>query len=198
MAQKGETLIFEASFKKANQNYVQDYAVLALATHYGEVLARGEASIKQNGYLEAVAPYTGSYVIALESGRQMLTPVTSSHPYSIAVADRANLFKPDQTFRLWNPAGNYSARVTFWADGIDEAFVATFKNKSGDILGQYHIFTKQTVSVPLGHTFAGEIIELSITAMPGAHLEDVKLRVESGLEKYMSPFANALVPSAKK
>ncbi len=198
LAQKGDSIEFEASFQKANQQYPRDYAVLILATRGGDVLAKDKATVNRNGHLDVIAPYTGSYVIALEPDNQIITLLKYSHPYSIDVTKEAHLLQPEQPLFLWKAAGSHSANVIFGADGPGEAFVTTFKSDSGKVLGQYSIFTTQTISVPLGQNAYGEITEFDIKPRPGAYFEDVLIRVESGLEKYISPFKEGVVRHMEK
>lgn len=192
VAQKGDRLKFELKFGKYRV-YEGDYAQLALLTYNGTVLASDDATVGRNGVLTATAPYTGAYGITLDSERQRVVVVSYSHPYSIDAARSMHLMSPNQPLYLWKPAKCTLAQVVLRADHLNESYTATFRDESGRVLGRYDVFAKEKVQIQLRPSLRGQIIELRVKARPRARLSDVRIKVESGFGKYISPTKSGLV-----
>jgi hypothetical protein len=192
VAKKGDKLEFEIAFGK-KQGSSTSHVEVGLVSRSGDVLARDKASLLSNAKLKVEAPYSGSYVIAVQSHGNSAKVVGFSHPYSIDASITAHFLKPSGSLYLYKPAGSSSAKVMFYVDGIGESVTATFKNEAGKVLGVYDIVGKQTIAVPLAKSREDEIIELNIQPRAGTWFEDVWIRIESGVEKYISSFRQAVV-----
>ncbi len=197
VAKKGDKLGFKIGFGKkrgAGTSYVE----AGLVSRIGTVLAEDRASFLSRADLKAIAPYSGTYVIAVQSYGNSAKIVGFSHPYSVNADKMAHFLKPSSSLYLYKPADSDSAKVEFYVDGVGESVSATFKNESGNILGMYDIVGRQTITVPLVKSRKGEIIELKIQPRPGTHFEDVRIKVVSGLEKYISPAKAGLVRKLRR
>ena len=197
VAKKGDKLEFKIGFGKkrgAGTSYVE----AGLVSRIGTVLAEDRASFLSRADLKAIAPYSGAYVIAVQSHGNSAKIVGFSHPYSVNADKMAHFLKPGGSLYLYKPADSDSATVEFFVDGVGESVSATFKNESGNVLGMYDIVGRQTITVPLVKSRKGEIIELKIQPRSGTHFEDVRIKVVSGLEKYISPAKAGLVRKLRR
>lgn len=197
VAKKGDKLNFEIVFGKKRGSSTS-YAEAGMVSRTGSVLAKDKASFLSRAILKAIAPYSGTYVIAVQSHGNSAKIVGFSHPYSVDAGKMAHFLKPGGSLYLYKPADSDSAKIEFFVDGVGESVSATFKNESGNILGMYDIVGRHTITVPLDTNLKDEIVELSIQPRPGAHFEDVRIKIESGVEKYISPCKNGLVRSVKR
>lgn len=195
VAKKGDKLEFKIAYGRIKSGSAP-YVEVGLISPRGDVLARDKTSFLSNAKLKTEAPYSGNYVIAVESYGNSAKVVGFSHPYSVDTGVMAHFIRPGGSLYLCKPAGSSSAKVTFEVDGIGESVTVTFKNEAGKILGVHDIVSKQTITVPLTRSGEDEIIELKIQPRSGAYFGDVAIRVESGLEKYISPFREAVVKAS--
>lgn len=192
VAEKGDELKFEIALREYGRNRLR-FSHVALTNSSGKILARSSASFQRNAELRTTAPYTGSYALIFDSGGNSSQVVSYSHPFSIALNKEVNLLKPNQSLYFWKPPGSSSAKIVFGVDGFGESVIVTFKNEAGKVLGVYDVVSRHTITVPLVKSRRGEIIELKIRPRPGTYFEDVLIKIETGLEKYVSPFREAVV-----
>jgi hypothetical protein len=119
-----------------------------------------------------------------------------SHPYSVDTSEMAHFLKPRGSLYLCKPAGSSLAKLVLAVDGLGESVIATFENEAGKVLGVYDIVGRHTITIPSSNSQKDEMIELKIQPRKGAYFEDVRIKVEGGLEKYISPFPEGLVKKA--
>jgi len=192
IARQREEINFKISMRKYGQNNVQS-AIVVLSNYSGEQLAHSLVTFQKNAELRFTAPYTGAYATAFNPGGNAAKVVSYSHPFSIVVNETVGLLGPKQSLFLWKPAGSMEARLWLEVDGPGESVVATFKKGGGAILGEYDILHRHNITLALHKNQQGEIIELIFRPRPGAVLEDVRLKVDSGLGKYMSLSKDSLL-----
>lgn len=194
VASKGELLKFKIKFVKRRLIKV-DYAEAVILTDGGQMLAKDQANESKNAELMAVAPYTGSYCIVLNPDRNMLNVTGFTHPYGIDAGTwpAVHLVRPKAPIYLWKPPYADTAKISFFVNGPGEAVTATLETETGQLIGTYDILAKQTIAVPLPQTESGQIIVMQIKPRLGAHFANVIITIDSGLEKYISPFKSGLV-----
>lgn len=199
IAKQGELIRFQIKFTKmpfAEAEHVEN----TLLSRNGMVLVRAEATVDKNAVIEAIAPYSGTYAIIVNSDKNNASVVGFTHPFSFYAGQwpQAHLMRAKGPIYLWKPVGSKSARIYCFSDGVAEAVIMTFRKKTGELVGRYTINARLTITIPFAYSVKDEIIVLTVEPVEGAYFEDVWITIEDGLGKYISQFESGLVKSANR
>jgi hypothetical protein len=156
-------------------------------------LAKTQCERNGSCLLELTASYNGAYAVICNPGVNAFSVSSCSHPLSIYAEQSVNLFKPRGSFYLWKSAGTASGRLAFGVDNLGEAVVATFRDSKGKALGSFEIVGNQTIEVHTSNQEPEDVIRVEFTPMAGAHIEDVRIRIISGFEKYIAASETGLI-----
>ncbi len=192
IAKQGETINYEIECHKI-RNSEQSYVDITLLAKNNIVLAQERVSLIGNAKLKSIAPYSGTYIIALQTYGNKAEILKYSHPYSVSAETMAHFLSPSESLYLYKPHKSSSARIIFQTDGGKETVFATFKNQDGDLLAEYEIFAKHEINLKFRKQPGDEIIELVLIPKHPKYYGDVIINIRSGLEKYVSPFKKGLV-----
>ncbi|MHC4394355.1 MAG: hypothetical protein ACYS1A_01745 [Planctomycetota bacterium] len=195
VASQGDALDFKVSYSKKGRAKAP-YIDISLVSQTGEAIATERASFLKPAKVGLKAPYSGSYLLAIQSHGNGAKIVKSSHPYGIDTSETMHLLKPTGKLYLHKPAKVTSATVQLYVDGIGESIIAIFKDYNNKIIGKYDIIGKQNISMEFSDK--EQIIELNITPRENVYFEDVRIRVISGFNKYISPYKSGLIYSGKR
>lgn len=193
VAERGDRMKFEVSYRKRGIMH-SDHGQVTLLTDKGDVLSQDTATSDKNAVIDATASYTGTYVIYLNSARDILRVVAFTHPYSIDAGQwpQAQLLKPNTPLYLWKPAGADSARLKQLVNGLFDSVTVTFTGEDGSVIAQYDIVSVQTNTISLPRSDRDEIVTMRIKPR-GSYWENVFVTVESGFGRYISPSKNGVV-----
>ncbi|MFC1677022.1 hypothetical protein ACFL3G_08165 [Planctomycetota bacterium] len=192
IAKQGEKINYKVKCHKVRSSK-QSHVKVVLLDKNKRILAQERASFAGNAHLRVTAPYSGTYIIAIQTFGNKAEIVKYSHPYSVSAETMAHFFSPPRSLYLYKHSKQFSGKLFFQTDGGGESVTATFKRLNGELLGEYEIFAKHEISLNFMKQTEGEIIELVITPKQPKYYGDVIIKVRSGLEKYISPFKNGLV-----
>jgi hypothetical protein len=192
VAEKGEQIRFKLEFGKRADG-LTDYAETVLLSNAGEVLSTDRATKNKPAILSTTAPYTGSYSIALNPDLNILRVVGFTHPYSIDAKDNVDFIEPRVPLYMWKPAGSNKAKIWYFVNGPGQSVTVSFKDERGNFIGKYDIMSRQTVDLQLPMADKEQVIIMEIKPRPNTCFEDVFVKVESGLGRFISPWAEGLV-----
>ncbi len=195
LAKKGDRIKFAARVNQLVET-VPPEARMELVAADGARVAEAVATNTEAGLLEAVAPKDGAYAVVLAGGRHSVTLMGHSHPYSIYGGESARLMRLQHRLYVWKPAGVAEGQIEFWCDGRGEAYEVTFRTLSGRELGSVEVVTHKIARIRTGPSAQGEVIQMAFKALPGARIEDVRVRPVSGFGLYVAPERCGLVRDA--
>ena len=192
VAEKGEQIRFKLEFGKRVDG-LTDYAEATLLSNASEILSTDRATENKPAVLSIIAPYSGSYSIALNPDLNILRVVGFTHPYSIDAKNNVDFIEPRVPLYMWKPAGSNKAKIWYFVNGPGQSVTVSFRDESGNFIGKYDIMNRQTLELPLPTADKEQVIIMEIKPRPNTCFEDVFVKVENGLGRFISPWAEGLV-----